>query len=129
MAGGNKCVVNTLPSICEQLTICYFQETNQIVCVKYAIISSLGFSRRYFRSMRGYSSYWVVQRSKKTLYHTMSLNSYKSYTVTLEMLAYITISVFSTSFYHQYLNFIKIYNRPNPFSKIPFCIKTYVNME
>ena len=50
----------------------YFQETIQTVCMKYAIISNLGLGRRYFQSMRGYSSYWVVQRSKKTkMYHTM----------------------------------------------------------
>ena len=66
MAGGNGCIVNTLPSICELLTIFYFQETNQTLCVKYAIISSLGFSRRYFQSMRGYSSYSVVQLSKNS---------------------------------------------------------------
>ena len=69
MAEGNDYIVNTLSSIREQLTIFYFQETNQAVCVKYAIISSLGFGRRYFQSMRGYSSYWVVQRSKKMLSH------------------------------------------------------------
>ena len=40
MAGANDCIVNTLPSISEQLTIFYFQETNQTVCVKYAIMSS-----------------------------------------------------------------------------------------
>ena len=50
MAGGNDCIsVNTLPGICEQLAIFYFQETNQTVCVKSAIISSLGFSPRYFQ--------------------------------------------------------------------------------
>ena len=54
MAEGTDCIVSTVPSICEQLTICYFQETNQTVCVKYAVISTLGFSRRYFQSMRGY---------------------------------------------------------------------------
>ena len=48
MAGENDYVVNTLPSICDQLTIFYFQETNQTVCVKYTIISCLGFSWRYF---------------------------------------------------------------------------------
>ena len=49
----NVYIVNTLPSICEQLTIFYYQETNQTVCVKYAIISRLGFSRRYFQSFSG----------------------------------------------------------------------------
>ena len=77
--GGNDCIVNTLPSICEQLTIFYFQETNQTVRVEYAIRSSLGFSRRYFQLMHGYSSNWVVKWSKKTLYHNMLLNSYKSF--------------------------------------------------
>ena len=41
MAGGNECIVNTLPMICEQLTIFYFQGTNLTACVKYAIISSI----------------------------------------------------------------------------------------
>ena len=40
MAGGNGCIVKTLPSICEHLTLSYFQETNQTVCVKYAHIFS-----------------------------------------------------------------------------------------
>ena len=70
--------------------------------VKYIIISSLGFSRRYFHSMHGYSSYWVVQRSQKTLYHTMSLNSCKSYTVTLEIVTYNTISMFQLHFATNY---------------------------
>ena len=71
MAGGNDCIVNTLPGIYERLAIFYFQETTQTVCIKSAVILSLGFSSRYLQSMRGYSSYWVVQRSKKSLYHTM----------------------------------------------------------
>ena len=44
----NDCIVNTLPSICEQLTIFYFQETNQAVCVKYAIMLSLGLACAIF---------------------------------------------------------------------------------
>ena len=78
MARGNDCIVNTLPGICEQPAIFYFQDTNQTIYVKYAIMSSLGFSRRYFQLMRGYSSYWVVHRRKKLLKQAEIIEAFKS---------------------------------------------------